>query len=132
MRAAIYARQKVSESGRPGRGQGGYHINAVDEATQWEVVGAVEQISEAFLILVLEAVLAQFPFRIRGFHSDIGSEFMSHMLVTYGHLFPNSRETAAKKLQQAMFTGRKERTGSSLVAKPRKRVKKAESRGDED
>ncbi|HEV3329872.1 MAG TPA: site-specific integrase [Bryobacteraceae bacterium] len=23
---------------------------------------------------------------------------------TYGHLFPNSRETAAKKLQQAMFT----------------------------
>jgi RHS repeat-associated protein len=25
----------------------------------------------------------------------------------YGHLFPNSRATAAKKLQQAMFTGRK-------------------------
>ena len=44
---------------------------------------------------------------------------------TYGHLFPNSRETAAKKLQQAMFTGRKKRTGSSLVAKPGKREKKA-------
>jgi len=50
---------------------------------------------------------------------------------TYGHLFPNSRETA-KKLQQAMFTGRKKRTGSSLVAKPRKRGKKTESREDED
>ena len=31
---------------------------------------------------------------------------------TYGHLFPNSRETAAKKLQQAMFTGRKNGFGS--------------------
>ena len=37
---------------------------------------------------------------------------------TYGHLFPNSRATAAKKLQQAMFTGRKNGFGSSLVAKP--------------
>ena len=43
---------------------------------------------------------------------------------TYGHLFPNSRETAAKKLQQAMFTGRKNGFGSSLVAKPGKRGKK--------
>ena len=51
---------------------------------------------------------------------------------TYGHLFPNSRETAAKKLQQAMFTGRKERTGSSLVAKPGKRGKKTAPREDED
>src|ERR1035438_10009040 len=51
---------------------------------------------------------------------------------TYGHLFPNSRETAAKKLQQAMFTGRKERTGSSLVAKPRKRGRKTAPRGEED
>jgi hypothetical protein len=50
---------------------------------------------------------------------------------TYGHLFPNSRETAAKKLQQAMFTGPKDRTGSSLVAKPRKLEKKAEPRKDE-
>ena len=51
---------------------------------------------------------------------------------SYGHLFLNSRETAAKKLQQAMFTGRKERTGSSLVAKPRKRARKTEPREDED
>jgi integrase len=43
---------------------------------------------------------------------------------TYGHLFPNSREEAAKKLQQAMFTGRKEGFGSNLVAKPEKRGKK--------
>jgi integrase len=50
---------------------------------------------------------------------------------TYGHLFPNSRETAAKKLQQAMFTGRKDGFGSSLVAKPGKRKKKTDPPGDE-
>jgi Phage integrase family len=51
---------------------------------------------------------------------------------TYGHLFPNSRETAAKKLQQAMFTGRRERTDSSLVAKPRNRGRKTDPREDEE
>lgn len=58
--------------------KGVYHINAVDEVTQWEVVAATPQISEAFLIPVLEAMLAQFPFAIRGFHSDCGSEFINH------------------------------------------------------
>src|ERR1035437_8335476 len=61
--------------------KGVYHINAVDEVTQWEVVGSVEQISESFLIRVLEAMLAQFPFRIRSFHSDNGSEFINHMVA---------------------------------------------------
>ena len=57
--------------------KGVYHINAVDEVTQWEIVGATGQISEAYLIPVLEAMLAQFPFRIRGFHSDNGSEYIN-------------------------------------------------------
>jgi transposase InsO family protein len=61
--------------------KGVYHINAVDEVTQWEVVGATPQISEAWLLPVLEAMLAQFPFRIRGFHSDNGSEFINHTVA---------------------------------------------------
>jgi hypothetical protein len=61
--------------------KGVYHINAVDEVTQWQVVGAAPQISEAWLIPVLEAMLQQFPFRIRGFHSDNGSEFINHTLA---------------------------------------------------
>jgi transposase InsO family protein len=61
--------------------KGVYHINAVDEVTQWQVVGATAQISEAWLIPVLEAMLRQFPFRIRGFHSDNGSEFINHMVA---------------------------------------------------
>jgi transposase InsO family protein len=61
--------------------KGVYHINAVDEVTQWQVVGAVAQISEAYLVPVLEAMLAQFPFRICGFHSDNGSEFINHTVA---------------------------------------------------
>jgi len=53
--------------------KGVYHINAVDEVTQWQVVGATAQISEAWLIPVLEAMLRQFSFRILGFHSDMAA-----------------------------------------------------------
>jgi transposase InsO family protein len=61
--------------------KGVYHINAVDEVTQWEVVGATPLISEAYLLPVLDAMLEQFPFRIRGFHSDNGSEFINHTVA---------------------------------------------------
>jgi transposase InsO family protein len=61
--------------------KGVYHINAVDEVTQWQVVGATERISEAWLKPVLEAILEQFPFQIRGFHSDNGSEFINHTVA---------------------------------------------------
>ena len=91
---SIGERRKPAPLGRPGylridtvhQGdqegvKGVYHINAVDEVTQWEVVGAVEQISEAFLQPMLEAMLGQFPFRIRGFHSDNGSEFINYTVA---------------------------------------------------
>jgi transposase InsO family protein len=54
-----------------------YHINAIDEVTQWEVLGCVPKISEHYLIPVLQAMLHQFPFRVRGFHSDNGSEYVN-------------------------------------------------------
>ena len=58
-----------------------YHINAVDTVTQWQVVGSVETISERHLIPVLEAMLHQFPFRIRGFHCNNGSEYLNYQVV---------------------------------------------------
>jgi transposase InsO family protein len=88
---AIGERRRPDPEGRPGylrvdtvhQGdldgvKGVYHINAVDEVTQWEVVAAVAHISEAWLQPLLESMLEQFPFRIRGFHSDNGSEFINH------------------------------------------------------
>ena len=61
--------------------KGVYHINAVDEVTQWQIVAATARISEAWLEPVLERMLRQFPFRIRGFHSDNGSEFINQTVA---------------------------------------------------
>ena len=61
--------------------KGIYHINAVDEVTQWEIVAATPQISELWLIPLLKTMLDQFPFVIRGFHSDNGSEFINHTVA---------------------------------------------------
>jgi len=58
--------------------KGVYHINAVDQVTQWQVVVCVPQISEAWLLPALIIMLGQFPFKIFGFHSDNGSEFINH------------------------------------------------------
>jgi hypothetical protein len=58
-------------------GKGIYHINAVDEVTQWEVVLATPRISEAWLMPLLTSILQQFPFVILNFHSDNGSEFIN-------------------------------------------------------
>lgn len=57
--------------------KGVYYIDAVDCVTQWQVVACCERISEAFLLPVLEQMLAGFPFRIRGMHSDNGSEYIN-------------------------------------------------------
>lgn len=67
----------VHQGDQDGR-KGLYHINAVDQVTQWEIVAATPQISELWLMPVLEALLGQFPFVIRGFHSDNGSEFINY------------------------------------------------------
>lgn len=79
--------------------KGIYHINAVDEVTQWQVVASTPQISEYWLIPVLEALLAQFPFQLRGFHSDNGSEFINH--------------TVAKLLRKLFIEQTKSRAGHS-------------------
>ena len=67
----------VHQGDQKGR-KGLYHINAVDEVTQWEIVAATPQISELWLMPVLQSILEQFPFAIRGFHSDNGSEFINY------------------------------------------------------
>ena len=70
----------VHQGGGPD-GKGLYHINAVDEVTQWEIVQAAPRISEAYLLPVLERMLRQFPFAIVNFHSDNGSEFINGMVA---------------------------------------------------
>ena len=61
--------------------KGVYHINAVDEITQFEIVASVEKISERYLIPVLEQMLDAFPFVILSFHSDNGSEYINKQVA---------------------------------------------------
>ena len=70
----------VHQGDRPEE-KGVYHINAIDEVTQWQIVAAVPRISEAYLLPVLEELMRQFPFRILGFHTDNGSEFINRMVA---------------------------------------------------
>ena len=60
---------------------GFYHINAVDEVTQFQCVFSVERISEHFLIPILEELLATFPSVIQGFHADNGSEYINRRVA---------------------------------------------------
>ncbi|MGA7660003.1 MAG: hypothetical protein WBV26_17645 [Candidatus Sulfotelmatobacter sp.] len=76
-----YLRVDTVHQGDPPRGKGVFHIDAVDEVTQWQIVSASARISEAWLEPVLEAMLRQFPFRILGFHSDNGSEFINRVVA---------------------------------------------------
>lgn len=62
--------------------KGVYHINAVDIVTQWEVVATCERISEAYLLPVLKDLMEQFPFKILGFHSDNGTEYINKTVAT--------------------------------------------------
>ena len=90
----IGKRKKPKPNGKPGyiridtvhqgdqdKQKGVYHINAVDEVTQFEIICSVEKISEAFLIPILKGMIAFFPFKIIGFHSDNGSEYINHRVA---------------------------------------------------
>lgn len=86
----IGERRKPDPNGKPGyirvdsvhqgdldKEKGVYHINLVDEVTQWQIVGCVEGLSERFLLPVLEDLLSQFSFKVVNFHSDNGSEYIN-------------------------------------------------------
>lgn len=91
---SIGQRRKPDPQGKPGhlrvdsvhqgdldKEKGLYHINIVDEITQWEIVGSVARISEYYLAPLLEDLLEQFPFVVKGFHSDNGGEFINRVVA---------------------------------------------------
>lgn len=108
---AIGTRKKPQPLGQPGflrvdsvhqgdldKEKGVYHINLVDEVTQWEIVACVEGISEYFLAPVLEAALREFPFRILNFHSDNGSEYINQVVARLlGKLLIEQTKSRARK-----------------------------------
>ena len=91
VQVSIGVRRKPDPDGRPGfvrvdtvhqgdrDGEKGlYALNVVDQVTQFEHIGAVVRITEIFMLPVLEDLLTAFPFQVRAFHADNGSEYVKH------------------------------------------------------
>jgi transposase InsO family protein len=125
---SIGERRKPHPQGRPGflrvdtvhqgdqpDAKGVYHINAVDEVTQWQVVGSTPRISEAYLKPVLAAMLLQFPFQIKGFHSDNGSEFINKTVA--GMLEKMLIEQTKSRPRQSGDNGLVETKNGAIVRK---------------
>lgn len=60
--------------------KGVYHLNTVDEVTQWEIPVAVENLQEASVEPALDEAFVLFPFTIRNFHSDNGGEYINDVV----------------------------------------------------
>jgi hypothetical protein len=121
VQVAIGKRGKPNPDGKPGHlrvdtvhqgdlngVKGVYHINMVDEVTQWQVVACVEAISEDWLKDVLEAAILMFPFLIQGFHSDNGGEFINKHVAGMlgGLLIKQSKSRSGRCNDNALVEGK--------------------------
>lgn len=111
----IGERRKPEPQGKPGffrvdtvhqgdlEGEKGvYHVNIVDEVTQWEVPWATEQISESCMETVLNEALPLFPFVPRNYHSDNGGENINYTVAAL-----------LKKLDMSQTKGRPRRSNDN-------------------
>ncbi|VAW50047.1 Integrase, catalytic region [hydrothermal vent metagenome] len=105
---SIGERRKPQPEGKPGyiridtvhqgdqdKVKGVYHINAVDEVTQFEIVCSVEKISEQYLMPALEEMLKSLPHVERYLKSEITLEILDERAMEI------SDNEAADCLQQS-------------------------------
>src|SRR5665213_2544938 len=87
---SIGQRQEPQPQGRPGfiridsvhqgdrlKTKGVYHINSIDEVTQFEFIGAVQAPTEEYMLPLLEQLINAYPFIILAFHADNGAEYIN-------------------------------------------------------
>ena len=119
---AVGERRAPQPAGRPGflrvdtvhqgdrdGAKGVYLINLVDQVTQYEFIGAVEAISERFLVPVLEGLLGLFPFVVTGFHADNGSEYINHTvaaLLNKLHIHEFTKSRPRRSTDNALVEGK--------------------------
>jgi hypothetical protein len=60
--------------------KGVYHLNPVDEVTQWEVPFAVQELAMNTVGPALEEAFEEFPFVIQSAHSDPGGEYLNEIV----------------------------------------------------
>lgn len=88
--------------------KGVYHINLVDEVTQWEVVGCVPRITDEYMEPLLEAMVKQLPFMVVNFHSDNGSEYINEKVAKILNRLKvkQTKSRARKSNDQALVEGK--------------------------
>ena len=124
----IGIRRKPQPDGKPGylrvdtvhqgdldKVKGAYHINLIDEITQYEMIATVAGISYHFLKPVLEELLSLFPFKVHEFHSDNGSEYINQIVAELltDLLIDQSKSRARRTNDQALV----ESKNGSIVRK---------------
>lgn len=121
VQVAIGVRHKPNPDGKPGylrvdsvhqgdyNGEKGvYHINLVDEITQWEIILCVSAINERMLEEALALALPMFPFIILNFHSDNGGEFINGLVAGLLNkaLVKQSKSRAGRTNDNALVEGK--------------------------
>ena len=104
-----FVRVDTVHQGDRGARKGVYHVNLVDEVTQFEHLGAVAAVSERFLVPVLGAMLATLPFVVLGFHADNGSEYINHQaasLLNKLHIGQFTKSRARRSNDNALVEGK--------------------------
>lgn len=76
-----YIRIDSVHQGDQDKRKGIYHINAVDEVTQFQVIVTLARINEEHMLPALKQLLDTFPFKIRGFHADNGGEYINYSVA---------------------------------------------------
>ena len=76
-----YIRIDSVHQGDQDKRKGVYHINAVDQITHFQLIVTLERTTELFMLPALEKLIAAFPFKIQGFHTDNGSEYINYTVA---------------------------------------------------
>ncbi len=102
------------------RVKGVHHINLIDEVTQFEHLGAVAMVAEAFLVPILEEMRVTLPFVVLGFHADNGSEYVNRTVAAMPdklHVLAFTKSRARRSNDNAMWRTRLARIAHGMYGK---------------
>ena len=104
--------------------KGLYHINLVDEVTQWELIGCVPQITDEYMEPLIVRLLDTFPFVVLNFHSDNGGEYINCTVarILERLLITQSKSRSRKSTDNALVEGKngaviRKHMGRNFIAK---------------
>lgn len=90
------------------RSKGVYHINIIDEVTQFEFIAAVEKLTQEHMVPLVERLIEEFPFKIYELHSDNGTEYVNQELwrLLLGMLVKLTKSRSGKTTDNALVEGK--------------------------